>query len=125
LSQENCFVNSRIDMSQYNEMIYRGCLSRILHYIVALRLAYLNNSILITRYNYSDAYRRMVHAGKAAAQSIAVFNKVAYVALRLTFGGLPNPPTWCFFNEIVTDLANEIAVCNEWNHDTLKRLNGD
>jgi hypothetical protein len=121
LSQENCSVNSRIDMSQYNEMIYGWCLSRILHYIVGLRLAYPNNSILIAKYDdYSGAYRRMVHAGKAAAQSIAVFDKVAYVALRLTFGGSPNPPTWCLFSKMVTDLANEIAVCNKWNPDTLR-----
>lgn len=93
LSQKNCSVNPRIDMSQYNEMIYRWCLSRIIHYIVALCLAYPNQSILIAKYNYSDAYRGMVHAGKAAAQSIAVFDKVANVALCLTFGGSPNPPT--------------------------------
>jgi hypothetical protein len=120
LSQEKCSVNSRIDMAKYNEMIYGWCLSRLLHFIIALRLAHPNQSILIAKYDYSDAYRRMVHAGRAAAQSIAIFDKVAYVALRLTFGGSPNPPTWCLFSEMVTDLANEIAICNEWDPDTLR-----
>jgi hypothetical protein len=54
LSQENCSVNLRIDMSQHNEIIYGWCLSRILHYIVALRLAYPGNSILIAKYDYRD-----------------------------------------------------------------------
>jgi hypothetical protein len=120
LSQEKCSVNSRIDMTKYNEMIYGWCLSRLLHYIIALRLAYPDQSILISKYDYSDAYRRMVHAGPAAAQSIAVFDNIAYVALRLTFGGSPNPPTWCLFSEMVTDLANEIAICNEWDPETLR-----
>jgi hypothetical protein len=62
----------------------------------------------------------MVHADSAAAQSITVFDKVAYIALRLTFGGSPNPPTWCLFSEMVTNLANEIAICNEWDPATLR-----
>jgi hypothetical protein len=66
-------------------MICGWCLSRLIHFIIALCLAYPNQGILIAKYNYSDAYRRMVHA----AQSIAVFDKVAYIALRLTFGGSP------------------------------------
>jgi hypothetical protein len=120
LSKEDCSVNSRIDMERYNEMIYGWCLSRVIHFIVALRLTYPSQGVLIAKYDYSDAFRRMVHAGRAAAQSIAVFDKVAYIALRLTFGGSPNPPTWCLFSEMVTDLANEIAVCDEWDPNTLR-----
>ena len=120
LSQDHCSVNSRIDMAKYNEMIYGWCLSRLLHFIVALRLAHPDKSILIAKYDYSDAYRRMAHAGPAAAQSIAIFGKVAYISLRLTFGGSPNPPTLCLFSGMVTDLANEIALCEEWDPSTLR-----
>jgi hypothetical protein len=120
LSQEACSVNSRIDMARYNEMIYGWCLARLIHFIIALRLAYPNQSILISKYDYSDVYRCMVHAGSAAAQSIAVYDTLAYIALRLTFGGSPNPPTWCLFSEMVTDFANEVAICNEWNPATLR-----
>jgi hypothetical protein len=31
MSKENASVNSRVDMDEYNEMIYRWCLSRIIH----------------------------------------------------------------------------------------------
>jgi hypothetical protein len=120
LSKENASVNSRIDMGAYNEMIYGWCLSRIIHYVLALRQAYPLKRIFVAKYDYSDAYRRMNHAASAAAQSIAVFDGVAYIALRLTFGGSPNPPTWCLFSELVTDLANEISLCREWDHETLR-----
>jgi hypothetical protein len=113
-------VNHRIDMDAYVEMIYGWCLSRVIHFIVALRLAYPLLLIFISKYDYSDAYRRVAHSPSAAAQSIIVFAGVAYIALRLTFGGSPNPPTWCAFSEMVTDLSNEIALCENWNHRKLR-----
>ncbi|KAI2509039.1 hypothetical protein MHU86_5415 [Fragilaria crotonensis] len=113
-------INDRIDMSEYVEMIYGWCLPRILHYIVAVRLKFPTIRILISKYDYSDAYRRIAHSGEAAAQTIAVHNGMAYLSLRLTFGGSPNPPTWCLFSEIVTDLANEISRCKEWNPRELR-----
>ena len=113
-------VNKRIDMEAYVEMIYGWCLSRVIHFIVALRLAYPLHRIFIMKYDYSDAYRRVAHSPSAAAQSIIIFAGIAYIALRLTFGGSPNPPTWCSFSEMVTDLSNEIPLCEDWDHDKLR-----
>ena len=42
-------------------MVYGFCLSRTIHYIVALRRSFLEERILISKYDFSDAYRRMVH----------------------------------------------------------------
>jgi hypothetical protein len=95
-------------MEQCAKMIYRWCLGRILHFIVALRLTHPGRRIFIAKYDYSDAYRRIAHAASAATQSISIFDHLAYIALCLTFGGSPNPPTSCLFSEMVTDLANEI-----------------
>jgi hypothetical protein len=61
----------------------------------------------------------MNHVASAAAQSIAIFGKIACITLRLTFGGSPNTPTWCLFSEIVTNLANEISLCEEWDSEVL------
>ena len=108
-------VNNRIDMDAYTEMIHGWCLSRIIHFIVALRLAHPLLLIFIVKYDYSDAYRRVAHSPSAAVQSIIVFANVACIALRLTFGGSPNPPTWCSFSEMVTDLSNEIPLCTNWD----------
>ncbi|KAI2498101.1 hypothetical protein MHU86_16411 [Fragilaria crotonensis] len=113
-------INSRVDMASYPEMIYGWCLPRIIHYIVSLRIHSPTLLILISKYDYSDAYRRMAHSAKAATQTVSVNGDTAFVSLRLTFGGSPNPPTWCMFSELVTDLANEIAQCGEWDPEELK-----
>jgi hypothetical protein len=107
-------------MTKYNEMIYGWCLSRLIHFIIALRPAYPQQSIFIAKYDYRDAYRRMAHSGQAGAQSIAVFDHIAYIALRLTFGVSLNPPTWCLFSKMVTNLSNKLAYWNDWNPDTLR-----
>ena len=112
-------INSRIDMAQYPEMVYGWCLPRIVHFAVSLRWHRPRTRILIAKYDYSDAYRRVAHSASAAAQTIAVHDGLAYLALRLTFGGAPNPPTWCMVSEMVTDLANEISQCESWDPATL------
>ena len=74
-------------------MIYGWCLLRVIHFIVAFHLAYPLLRIFIMEYDCSDAYRRVAHSPLAVAQSIIIFAGVlAYIALRLTFGGYPNPP---------------------------------
>jgi hypothetical protein len=116
----NLSVNKRVDMTAYPEMVYGWCLTRILHFVVALRLQFPWRAILVAKYDYSDAYRRIAHSAQAATQTIAVQKPLAYMSLRLTFGGSPNPPTWCMFSEMVTDLANEISACLAWNPRTLR-----
>jgi hypothetical protein len=118
LDVRNHSVNGRVNLNRYPEMIYGWCMPRILHLVSALRDEHPDTPIFICKYDYSDAYRRVAHSPRAAAQTIAVLGDVAYVSLRLTFGGSPNPPTWCAVSELVTDLANEIAWCSEWDPTT-------
>jgi hypothetical protein len=119
ITGENVSVNNRVDMSRYPEMIFGWCLPRVIHFIVALRLAYPDSRILIAKYDFSDAYRRITHSAKAASQTIIVLASIAFLALRLSFGGSPNPPTWCSFSEMVTDLSNEIPLC-DWDPSDLR-----
>ncbi len=120
LTGDNTSVNSRIDMGSYVEMVYGWCINRVVHFMVALREAHPDKKIFISKYDYSDAYRRIAHSASTAAQSISVINEVAYIALHLTFGGAPNPPTWCTFSEMVIDLANEIGSCPTWDPEKLR-----
>ena len=113
-------INSRIDMEQYPEMVYGWALPRIIHFIVALRLARPSRTIFIAKYDYSDAYRRMAHSALAVAQTITTCLTFAYVYFRMTFGGSPNPPTWCNFSEMVADLANEMSMCQDWDPSQLR-----
>ena len=72
--------------------------------------------------DFSDAYHRMAHSAPAVAQSIIVSDDIAYIALRLSFGGAPNLPSWCCFSEMVTDLSNEIPLCSNWDPSALHSL---
>ena len=103
-------VNDRIDMDKYPEMVYGWCLSRIIHYTVELRHKFPNEPIFVSKFDYSDAYRRISHTAKAAAMTILVVGSVAFLMLRLAFGGSPNPPCFCAFSETLTDLANELSA---------------
>lgn len=101
-------------MESYPEMIYRWCLPCIVvHYIVSLQIHNPTLLILISKYDYSNANRRIAHRARAATQIVSVNGDTAFVSLCLTFGGSPNLPTWCMFSELGTDLANEIAQCRE------------
>ena len=55
-------INARVDMEYYPEMIYGWCLPRIIHYVVALRIHNPTLLIFISKYDYSDAYRRIAHS---------------------------------------------------------------
>ena len=59
-------VNRRLDRDEYPELIYGFCLLRIIHYIVALRLRIPDTPILISKYNFWDAYRRISHRATSA-----------------------------------------------------------
>jgi hypothetical protein len=114
LSGDKWSVNDRVDMSKYPEMVYGWCLLRTIHFIVCLRHDFPETKIYIAKYDYSDAYRRISHAASAAIQSILVLAGVAYMALRLAFGGSPNPACFCAFSEALTDLANELS-CSSYD----------
>ena len=50
-----------------------------------------------------------------AQMIIAYLASAFFMYSRMTFGGSPNPPTWCNFSEMVADLANEISLCLDWD----------
>lgn len=108
-------INDRIDQDAYNELIYGFCLSRILHFMVALRLEFPNKTIFTAKFDYADAYRRLHHNGRTAMMQIIALGKMALIMLRLAFGGTPNPAGWTTISEMVTDLANEILIDTRWD----------
>jgi hypothetical protein len=64
--EEKVYVNSRINMEEYTEMIYGWCLPCTIHYIMAMGRKFPAKHIFIAKYNYSDAYRCIAHAASAA-----------------------------------------------------------
>lgn len=54
-----------------------------------------------------------------AAQTILVTEDVEYIMLCLSFGGAPNPLTWCAVLEMIIDLSNELHFCHNWNSEEI------
>jgi hypothetical protein len=69
-------------MDAYPEMIYGWCLSRIIHFIFALRLRHPDRKNVMAKYDYSDAYKPIAPSAKAAIQSIIIFAGIAHISLR-------------------------------------------
>jgi hypothetical protein len=83
LTDNKQLVNAHMDMDHYNKTIYGWYLSQLIHYTVALCMKHPTSKIFIVKYDYSNAYQPVNHSAKAAAQSIALYDGVAYVALYL------------------------------------------
>ena len=110
-------VNSRVNKDELTTLIYGDALRRLLHYIHSLRFHHPLTPILIGKYDFASAYRRMTNWGHTAASSCTIHNDIAYISLRLTFGGSPCPFKWCSMSELITDLANDLLSCPDWDHE--------
>ena len=110
LTLDAASINDRIDMTKYPDMVYGWCLPRILHYLAALRHRNPGRKIFISKYDYSDAYKRISQDAETAAATVIRVDDIAYVCLRMVFGGSPNPAGFSGFSETLTDLANELAM---------------
>jgi len=110
ITTKDASVNARVDMSKHPEMVYGWCLLRIIHYLAALRVRHPGSRIFISKFDYSDAYKRISQSPGASAASVIRFGEVAYICWRMVFGGSPNPAGFSGFSEMLTDLANEIAM---------------
>ena len=80
ISSKRASINKRTLIDQYPEMIYGFCLTRIIHYICALRWKFPNKKILISKYDFSDAYKQISLSAKSIAQTILVNKDKAYLA---------------------------------------------
>ena len=112
-------VNCRVKKEELSSLIYGDALRRLLHYIHSLRFHHPNTPILIGKYDFASAYRRMTTWGHTAASCCTIHNDIAFISLRLTFGGSPCPFKWCSMSEIITDLANDILSCPDWDPEKI------
>ena len=119
--QSGTSVNSRAQKDLLQDVMYGSCLIRVIHQIVTYRFRYPNHRILMQKVDFKSAYRRSHLNAKTALQTITQFVKlnICFIALRLTFGGAPNPNYWSEISETVTDLTNALLQCKEWDPDVL------
>ena len=114
----NTSVNSRLNKDRIQECKYGYCLRRLIHAIVALRRRHPHSRIFISKIDFKSAYRRLHYAWRLAIQAITAHKDLAYIALRLTFGGAACPSEWGNVSEVVCDLASMLLNAEDWNpHD--------
>ena len=99
--------------------MYGNFLLRIIHNIIELRRLYPYKKILIQKIDYKLAYCRLHFGWKSALQSICQHEDLAYISLRLTFGGAPCPSCWGDVSETTADLANALLRHPDWSPSTL------
>ena len=116
-------VNGRVQKEKLNPLFYGGCLSRLLHYIVDIRLRHPNIPILGGKSDFKAAYRRVSLHGDIAAKCAIMYKDMAIPSMRLTFGGSPCPTEFCPFSELCADLANDLLHCGNWDPTLLASPN--
>jgi hypothetical protein len=112
--------------------MYGTALKRFLHSIVKYRLRFPDKPILMAKFDLKSAYRRAHFSGISALQSIATSrgltaqsgqakpaDDLAFVSLRFTFGGSPNPSEFSVLSEMIADLANVVIQHRDWNPNRL------
>jgi len=72
-------------------LYYGGCLSRLIHYIISMRLRHPTIRILGGKSDFKAVYRRVN-----------------------SFGGSLCPNEFCVASELCTDLANDLLHCPDW-----------
>jgi hypothetical protein len=112
-------VNDRVLTEKLDPLYYGGCLSRVLHYIVSLRLRLPKVKILGGKSDIKAAYRRVTLHGDTAEKCTIMYKDFGLTSLRLTFGGSPCPNEFCIASELCTDLANDLLHCPHWDPSKL------
>ena len=112
-------TNDLIDQEQLIDLVMGHCIDRIIHQIVVLRWHHPTEKILLSKFDWASAYRRIHGDGEVAARNITIdpSNLFAHLNLRLTFGASANPAEFSVVSEIGTDLCNDLADLQEWTPD--------
>jgi hypothetical protein len=108
-------VNDRVDETILTPARFGKAFSRFLYHILYLRRIKTDKPIYETKGNFKSAYRQIHLQAPTAVKACTCIDGILLVALRLTFGGLPNPSLWSDVSEVVTDLANDLVRRSDWD----------
>ena len=113
-------INARVIEEDLSDAQYGFAFIRFVHLIVALRLKFPFARILLNKFDFKSAYRRVHNDPHAIAHGMVTLGdlcgeNLALASLRLTFGGKPCPSIFSDISEATCDLANAIARISPWN----------
>jgi hypothetical protein len=96
--------------------VYGFAFKRIIHYIIKLRNDNPTTKIYISKFDFDAAFRRCHLSAATSLESCTAHDNFLYLHLRLTFGGSPCPSIWNTIAEPITDIANRLITCPDWDH---------
>ena len=99
IPQTSRSVNNRVIPEELTPCRYGTALLRHIHYIVHLRLRHPTTRLLQTKCDCKAAYKRLHFDPRMIVQSIVGIGNFILLALRMTFGGAPNPSQWSDVSE--------------------------
>ena len=115
-----CSANSRTIEEELESVRYGFCHCRVIHSIQRLRQAQPQQRILLCKADFKSAYRRKHSSWDAVMLSLTAITYAGFqyllASLRLTFGGTFCVSQLCLTSEAITDLANALLQCPDWDH---------
>ena len=113
-------VNDRVLADELTPARFGRALLRLLHYICLLRWQFPGERLLLTKVDWcKSAYRRIHLQAMTALKACTVIAGILLVALRLTFGGAPNPSPWSDVSGVAVGLANDLVRRDDWDPEIL------
>ena len=109
-------VNLRVQHEKLPHIRYSFALMRTIHYILDLRKRHPTTKIFLCKFDIDAAYRRCTLSSSTAFESLTMFEDYLLIALRMTFGGSPNPALWGVSSETTTDICNALLGNQYWDH---------
>ena len=79
----------------------------------------------MTKFDVKSAYRRLHNTATVCFQSIITVDEItelvdmAWIGLRMTFGGNPGPSIFSNVSDLIVDLTNRLMNLKEWDAETL------
>ena len=115
-------LNNKTIKDDLQDVMYGSCLCRVIHQIVEYRKRHPKVRILIQKVDFKSAYCHSHLDPATVIQTITQFVllNLCFISLCLTFRGAPNPNIWSEISESITDLANAILQCKEWDQSQVK-----
>ena len=113
-------VNLRVVKDKLEEVQFGFCLMRILYQIHQLRVENPHTPILLSKFDFDSAYRRMYVRLYYALLCTTIIGPIAYILFRLPFGSSPAAGLFSLLSEFVVDLSQALVEDASWDPSTLK-----
>ena len=112
-------VNNDHDLELLSTCQYGQCLRRVIHSIHRMRSEEKQLEILLFKYDFDAAYRRIHVLPLHAVMTIIVVKCIAYLLTRLPFGAASGPSKYSETSEAIFDMANDLINDETWDPDEL------